>query len=113
MLRNLIKPSDIDTSEHFWESGFNRCEIENAARWLIIRMTERSYKFNDWFPKSITHVNVIAGLHSYLEQDGDKRRVTEEFVHIVSKFVKQSEMLRKAAKPNLGQGKRKVKVTKK
>jgi len=93
-IRTIISPGMIDTANHFWDSGFQNSEAEMVARCLVIAMKQKGIGFDDWFTYTEVKANITKREHlghisDYLETDGSKYRVTNEFVRIVAKFIKE------------------------
>ena len=61
MTISAIKPSDIDTSQHFW-NAFGNCETEISARWIVRFCQDRE----SWEPFTYDELN------SFCEANGHK-----------------------------------------
>ena len=86
----VIRPSHIDTSDHFWDTFDNR-ETEASARLIVTFCQEREgddwrsftkkelderFKEDFWFNK----LTEPKGDYAYLERKGGTVRVTDRFI---------------------------------
>ena len=90
MTISAIKPSDIDTSQHFWDA-FGNYETEVNARWIVRFCQDR----DSWEPFTYDELN------SFCEENGHKgdfwfnRLGKEDFIqkkgylyhHITHRFI--------------------------
>lgn len=97
MTISAIKPSDIDTSRHFW-SAFGNCETEISARWIVRFCQDRNswepftydelnsfcaangHKGNFWFNHLIKHDFVQRSMPDGIPQKDDLYYVTHRFI---------------------------------
>ena len=94
MLKSRIKPSEIDRSDHFWDSDFQNSEAETVASVLIYCLEKMGDSFERKFTYEEIKDNVVNRGHldfvsKWLQQNDDgTMEVTEEFVRVVCKFMK-------------------------
>ena len=83
----MIRPSDIDTTKHFWKS-FGRQESEISGRMLVKFCQERDdtwapvdkVELDEWAGEDFWFNGLDQGDNPYLELDGDIVRITDRFI---------------------------------
>jgi len=86
-----VKPSRIDTFQHFWDA-FGNSETEASAHWVVRLCQERGGDswapfrgeeiralYNARFPSSYFSFNKLI-IDGFVKEDGDTYTVTHEFV---------------------------------
>ena len=89
MTISVIKPSDIDTSKHFFDA-FGNCETEISAWWIVKFCQAR----NSWAPFFYDELNSFYTANGYKGRFWFNRLTQEDFVqekdgfyHITHRFV--------------------------
>lgn len=89
MTTSVIKPSDIDTSRHFWDA-FGNCETEISACWIVRFCQDR----NSWEPFTYDELNFFCKANGHKGDFWFNRLDKKAFIqkknglyHIAHRFI--------------------------